>query len=56
MHVFIIIKLAHPSYFCAEPSAQRDAFMQNRYRNGCLLGFKRKHTGLDIHGTESQKI
>ena len=35
MHVFIIIKLAHPSYFCAEPSAQRDAFMQNRYRNGC---------------------
>ena len=34
MHVFIIIKLAHPSYFCAEPSAQRDAFMQNRALNG----------------------
>ena len=35
MHVFIIIKLAHPSYLCAEPSARRDALAQNRYRNGC---------------------
>ena len=34
MHVFIIKKLAHPSYFCAEPNAQWDAFMQNRALNG----------------------
>ena len=36
MHVFIIIKLAHPSYLCAEPSARRDALAQNRHCNGSI--------------------
>lgn len=36
IRVFIIIKLAHLSYFCAEPSARRDALAQNRHCNGSI--------------------